>query len=89
MNRLPATLRYVFLEGMPVFQVAWYAAVSLFLGYGGWLLIFRTSAVVRRAHTTYGSNLFLKPWYSQLMRCTGIFIWLLTALADYFLLTQK
>jgi hypothetical protein len=63
-----------------------FVAESLFLGYGGWLLIFRTSTIVRRAHNTYGYKFFLKPWYSIFMRSIGIFIWLLAALADYALL---
>jgi hypothetical protein len=66
-----------------------FVAESLFLGYGGWLLIFRTSTIVGRAHNTYGYKFFLKPWYSIFMRCIGIFIWLLTALTDYALLTQR
>jgi len=64
-------------------------AVSLFLAYGGWLLIFRTSTIVRRAHSQYHYNFFLKPWYSMFMRCIGIFIWLLTVLANYALLTLR
>jgi hypothetical protein len=72
---------------MTTFRVVLFVAESLFLGYGGWLLTFRTSTIVRRAHSTYGYNFFLKPWYSTFMRCIGIFIWLLTALADYALLT--
>jgi hypothetical protein len=63
-----------------------FVAESLFLGYGGWLLIFRTSTIVGRAHSTYGYKFFLKPWYSIFMRSIGIFIWLLAALADYALL---
>ena len=51
-----------------------FVAESLFLGYGGWLLIFRTSTIVGRAHNTYGYKFFLKPWYSIFMRCIGIFI---------------
>ena len=51
-----------------------FVAESLFLGYSGWLLIFRTSTVVGRAHNTYGYKFFLKPWYSIFMRCIGIFI---------------
>jgi hypothetical protein len=73
---------------MKAFGSVWFVAVSLFLGYGGWLLIFRTSTIVRRAHSTYGCNFFLKPWYSIFMRCVGIFIWLLAALSNYGLLTQ-
>ena len=74
---------------MSAFSIVWYVAVSLLFGYCGWLLIFRTSTIVRRAHGTYGYELFLKPWYSIFMRCIGIFIWLLTALIDYVLLTQR
>jgi hypothetical protein len=74
---------------MRAFSIVWYAAVSLFLGYCGWLLIFRTSTIVTRAHSQYNFNFFLKPWYSILMRCVGIFIWLLTALTDCALLTQR
>ena len=73
---------------MTAFAIIWYVAVSLFLGYGGWLLIFRTNTIVRRAHRMYGCNFFLKPWYSIFMRCIGMFILLLTALADYVLLTH-
>jgi hypothetical protein len=71
---------------MSMFGIVWFIAVSLFLGYCGWLLIFRTDSVVGRAHRTYGYNFFLRPWYSILMRCLGIFIWLLAALGDYGLL---
>ncbi len=74
---------------MTAFRGVWFVAVSLFLGYCGWLLAFRTSTVVRRAHSTYGCNFFMKPWYSIFMRCVGIFIWLLTVLSDYALLTQR
>jgi hypothetical protein len=74
---------------MRAFSIVWYLAVSLFLAYGGWLLIFRTSTIVRRAHSQYHCNFFLKPWYSIFMRCIGIFIWLLTALTDYALLTLR
>jgi hypothetical protein len=73
---------------MRAFSIVWYVAVSLFLAYCGWLLTFRTNRMVRRAHSQYHYNFFLKPSYSILMRCLGIFIWLLTALADYALLTQ-
>ncbi len=74
---------------MRAFGIGWPVAVSLFLGYCGWLLTFRTSTVVRRAHSQYHCNFFLKPWYSIFMRCIGIFIWLLTALTDYVLLMQR
>ncbi len=74
---------------MRVFSIVWYVAVSLFLGYCGWLLIFRTSTIVRRAHSQYHYNFFLKPWYSIFMRCIGIFICLLTAITDYALLTLR
>jgi hypothetical protein len=74
---------------MRAFSIVWYVAVSLFLAYGGWLLIFRTSTIVRRAHCQYHCNFFLKPWYSILMRCIGVFIWLLTALTDYALLVLR
>jgi hypothetical protein len=74
---------------MRAFIIVWYLAVSLFLGYGGWVLTFRTSTVVRRAHSQYHRDFFLKPWYSIFMRCIGIFIWLLAALSDYALLTQR
>jgi hypothetical protein len=74
---------------MRAFSIVGYAAVSLFLAYCGWLLIFRTSTIVRRAHSQYHCNFFLKPWYSIFMRCIGIVIWLLTALTDYALLTLR
>jgi hypothetical protein len=60
-----------------------FVAESLFLGYCGWLLIFRKSTIVGRAHNIYGCKFFLKPWYSIFMRCMGIFIWLLGAVASY------
>ena len=66
-----------------------FVAESLFLGYCGWLLIFRTSTIVGRAHKTYGYKFFLKPWYSTFMRCIGIFIWLLAAVAGYAMLTLR
>ena len=66
--------------------LALFVAESLFLGYVGWLLIFRTSTILRRAHNTYGFNLPPKPRYSTLMRSTGILIWLPAALADHALL---
>lgn len=74
---------------MRAFGIVWPVAVSLFLGYCGWLLTFRTSTVVRRAHSQYHCNFILKPCYSIFMRCIGIFIGLLTALIDYMLLTQR
>jgi hypothetical protein len=74
---------------MRAFSIVWYVAVSLFLAYCGWLLIFRTSTIVRRAHSQCHCNFFLKPWCSIFMRCIGIFIWLLTALTDYALLTLR
>jgi hypothetical protein len=73
---------------MRIFIIVWYVAVSLFLGYCSWLLIFRTSAIVRRAHSQYRCNFFLKPWYSIFMRCVGIFIWLCAVLVDYALLMR-
>jgi|GEM_PF-4942853 len=66
-----------------------FVAESLFLGYGGWLLIFRTSTIVRRAHSTYGYKFFLKPWYSIFMRSIGIFIWLLAAVAGFAMLALR
>jgi len=74
---------------MRAFILLWYAAVSLFLAYCGWLLVFRTSTIVRRAHSQYQFKFFLKPWYSIFMRCIGVFIWLMTALVDYALLTMS
>ena len=74
---------------MSAFGTIWQVVVSLFLGYCSWLLIFRTSTIVSRAHRTYGYNFFLKPWYSMFMRCIGIFILLLTALTDYALVTLR
>jgi len=74
---------------MSAFSIVWYAVVGLFLAYCGWLLIFRTSTIVRRAHSQYHCNFFLKPWYSIFMRCIGIFIWLLTALTYYSVLTLR
>jgi drug/metabolite transporter superfamily protein YnfA len=74
---------------MTALRVVWLVAESLFLGYGGWLLTFRTSTIVRRAYSTYGYNFFLKPWYSRFMRSIGIFIWLLMAPADYAMLTLR
>ena len=74
---------------MDTFSIVWCVAVSLFFGYCGWLLIFRTSTIVRRAHSQYGCNFFLKPWYSIFMRCTGIFFWLATALIYVALLTLR
>lgn len=71
---------------LSTFGIIFYAAVSLFLAYCGWLLVFRTSTIVRRAHSQYHCDFFLKPWYSIFMRCIGIFIWLLTVLSDYALL---
>jgi len=71
---------------MKIFSGAWYLAEILFLAYCGWLLIFRTSTIVRRAHNRYHCDFFLKPWYSIFMRCIGIFVWLLAALAAYALL---
>ena len=73
---------------MTAFRFVLFVAESLFLGYCGWLLTFRTSTIVRRAHSTYGYSIFLKPWYSTFMRCIGIFIWLLAILANYALLTS-
>jgi len=73
---------------MRAFIIVWDAAVSLFFAYCGWLLVFRTSTIVRRAHNQYHCNFFLKPWYSIFMRCIGIFIWLCAVLVDYMLLTQ-
>jgi len=67
---------------MSAFGTIWSVVVSLFLGYCGWLLIFRTSTIFSRARRTYGYNFFLKPWYSMFMRCIGIFILILTALTD-------
>jgi hypothetical protein len=69
--------------------IVWDAVVSLFFGYCGWLLTFRTSTIVRRAHSTYGFSFFLKPWYSAFMRCIGIFFWLCAVLIDYLLVTQR
>jgi hypothetical protein len=66
-----------------------FVAESLFLGYGGWFLIFRTSTIVGRAHNTYGYKFCLKPWYSIFMRCIGIFIWLLAAVAGYAMLMLR
>jgi hypothetical protein len=74
---------------MRAFSIVYHVAISLFLAYCGWLLIFRTSTIVRRAHSQYQYNFFLKPWYSIFMRCIGIFIWLLTALTDYALLALR
>jgi hypothetical protein len=74
---------------MRAFIIVWDAACSLFFGYCGWLLIFRTSTIVRRAHGTYGYSFFLKPWYSAFMRYVGIFIWLCAVVVDYLLLTQR
>jgi len=74
---------------MRSFSIVWYLAVSLFLIYCGWLLIFRTSTIVGRAHGIYKYGFFLKPWYAIFMRCIGIFIWLLTALTGYALLMLR
>lgn len=63
-----------------------FVAEILFLGYCGWLLIFRTGAIASRAHSKYGYEFFLKPWYSIFMRSIGFFIWSLAALAGYALL---
>jgi hypothetical protein len=71
------------------FSIIYYAAVSLFLGYCGWLLIFRTSTIVSRAQRQYGYKFFLRPWYPTLMRCIGIFIVLLTAVTDYALVVLR
>jgi hypothetical protein len=69
--------------------IIWDAVCSLFFAYCGWLLIFRTSTVVRRAHSQYGYSFFLKPWYSAFMRCLGICFWLLPVLTGYALLTLR
>ena len=74
---------------MTAFGIVWCAVVSLFFGYCGWLLIFRTSTIVRRAHSQYGCNFFLKPWYSIFMRCIGIFFWMMAALVDYALVALR
>jgi len=71
------------------FSIIYYAAASLLLGYCGWLLIFRTDTIVSRAHRQYGYKFFLRPWYSILMRCIGIFIVLLAALTDYALVVLR
>ena len=43
---------------MGAFSIAWYVAEGLFLVYCGWLLTFRTSTIVRRAHSKYQRNFF-------------------------------
>jgi hypothetical protein len=68
---------------MTTFGGIWFVVVSTFLGYCGFLLIFTTSSIVARAKKKYGYNFFLRPWYSILMRCIGLFIWLLMGLAAY------
>lgn len=74
---------------MGAFAIIWSVLVSVFLVYCSWLLIFRTSTIVSRAHRTYGYKFFLKPWYSIFMRCIGAFILLLAALADYALVALR
>jgi len=66
-----------------------YVACTLFFYYCGWLLTFRTSPIVKRAHSQYHCNFFLKPWYSTLMRFIGIFIWMGAGLIDWMLVTRR
>jgi hypothetical protein len=66
-----------------VFHVLVYVLATLVGFYGGWLLIFRTSTIVSRAHKTYGFKFFLKPWYSIFLRSMGIIVLLLVAISDY------
>ena len=73
----------------PGMRLVLFVAESLFLGYCGWLLIFRTSTIAGRAHKTYGYQFFLRPWYLIVIRCIGIFLWLLAAGADYAMLTLR
>ena len=72
---------------MRVFGIFLNVAASLLLVHCGWLLTFRTTTVANRSHSQYRCDFFLKPWYLMLLRCAGVLIWLLTALADYALLT--
>ena len=72
---------------MTVFSIVLNVGINLLVAYSGWLLIFRTKVVVTQAHDRYEWRFLLKPWYSILLRCIGVFVLLLTAASDYALLT--